>query len=262
MRNDHIPASPSTDTPLEATKRFNIVAHDVPKVDGEGLVLGRPAYTDDLVPPNALYVKLVRSPHAFARILSIDPSEALALPGVACVLTWKDCPRIPITRAGQGNPEPSPHDRFILDQYVRYVGDEVAVVAAETEALAEKAASLVKVEYEVLKPVLDFENAIDNPTVIHPEPEIHEMFPIGFEPKRNIAAAYHMEIGDVEKELAASPVSVETTVHTQAQQHVALEPHAAFSYIDLHGRLVIVTSTQNPWHTRRLLGLAFQMPLR
>jgi CO/xanthine dehydrogenase Mo-binding subunit len=262
MRNYHSPTPPTADAPLEATEKFKVVAHDVSKVDGEGLVLGRPAYTDDLAPENALYVKLVRSPHAFARILSIDPSAALALPGVACVLTWKDCPRVPITRAGQGNPEPSPHDRFILDEYVRYVGDEVAVVAAESEAIAEKAASLVKVDYEVLNPVLDFEEALDNPVVIHPEPGIHEMFPIGFEPKRNIAAAYHMEIGDVEQELAASPVRVETTVHTQAQQHVALEAHAAFSYIDLQGRLVIVTSTQNPWHTRRLLGLAFQMPLR
>ncbi len=261
MRDYHTPTPPPVDKPLEATEKFNVVAHDVSKVDGEGLVLGRPAYADDLAPQNALHVKLVRSPHAFARILSIDPSEALALPGVACVLTWKDCPRIPITRAGQGNPEPSPHDRFILDEYVRYVGDEVAVVAAESEAIAEKAAALVKVEYQVLKPVLDFEEALDNPVVIHPEPGIHEMFPIGFEPARNIAAAYRMEIGDVEKELAASPVRVETTIHTQAQQHVALEPHTAFSYIDLHGRLVIVTSTQNPWHTRRLLGLAFQMPL-
>jgi len=262
MQNNDYPNPLPNDAKLEATEKFNVVAHDLPKVDGEGLVLGRPAYTDDLVPPNALYVKLVRSPHAFARILSIDPTDALALPGVVCVLTWKDVPRIPITRAGQGNPEPSPHDRFILDEYVRYVGDEVAVVAAETEALAEKAAGLVKVEYQKLKPVLDFEHALDNPIVIHPEPGIHEMFPIGFEPKRNIAAAYHMEIGDVEQELAASPVKVETTVHTQAQQHVALEPHTAFSYIDLQGRLVIVTSTQNPWHTRRLLGLAFQMPLR
>jgi len=247
---------------LEATGKYHIVAHDVPKVDGEGLVLGRPAYTDDLAPANALYVRLVRSPYAFARILSIDTAEALALLGVACILTWKDCPRIPYTRAGQGNPEPSPHDRFILDEYVRYVGDEVAIVAAEDEATADRAVKLIKVEYQVLDPVLDFENALDNPRILHPEPEIHEMFPIGFEPKRNIAAAYHMEIGDVEKEIAQSPVKIETTVHTQAQQHVAMEPHVAFSYLDVHGRLVIYTSTQNPWHTRRLLGLALQKPLR
>ena len=260
MRDYTAPAPAAA--PLEATQKFNVVAHELPKIDGEALVLGRPAYTDDLVPAGALWVKLVRSPHAFARIVSIDPGAALALPGVACVLTWKDCPRVPITRAGQGNPEPSPHDRFILDEYVRYVGDEVAVVAAETEALAEKAASLVKVEYEVLKPVLDFETALDNPVVIHPEDGIFEMFPIGFEPKRNIAAAYHMEIGDVEKELAASPIRVETTVYTQAQQHVALEPHSAFSYLDLQGRPVLVTSTQNPRHPRRPLCPAFQMPLR
>ncbi|MDH7483092.1 MAG: aldehyde oxidase, partial [Spirochaetales bacterium] len=204
------------EAPLRNASTFNVVAHPHKKVDGEGLVLGRPAYTDDLVPSTALHVKLVRSPHAFARIKSIDATEALKLPGVACVLTWKDCPRIPITRAGQGNPEPSPHDRFILDEYVRYVGDEAAVVAAEDEATAEKAASLVKIEYEVLEPILDFEHAKDNPIVIHPEEGIHEMFPIGFEPKRNIAAAYHMEVGDVEQELAASPVRVDTVVYTQA----------------------------------------------
>ena len=262
MIDNNDPIKPMDSETLKATQKFNVVAHDIAKIDGEGLVLGRPAFADDLAPANALYVKLVRSPHAFARITSIDPSEALALPGVACVLTWKDCPRVPITRAGQGNPEPSPHDRFILDEYVRYVGDEVAVVAAEDEVTAEKAAMLVKVQYEVLQPILDFEKALDNPIIIHPEPEIHEMFPIGFEPKRNIAAAYNMEIGNVEQELANSPVYVETTVHTQAQQHVALESHTAFSYIDIHGRLVIVTSTQNPWHTRRLLALALQMPIR
>ncbi|MCX7775139.1 MAG: molybdopterin-dependent oxidoreductase [Spirochaetaceae bacterium] len=250
------------EAPMRNAPTFSVVAHPHKKVDGEGLMLGRPAYTDDLVPSNALHVKLVRSPHAFARIKSIDATEALKLPGVACVLTWKDCPRIPITRAGQGNPEPSPHDRFILDEYVRYVGDEAAVVAAEDEATAEKAASLLKIEYEVLEPILDFEHAKDNPIIIHPEEGIHEMFPIGFEPKRNIAAAYHMEVGDVEQELAASPVRVDTVVYTQAQNHVAMEPHAAFSYLDVQGRLTIVTSTQNPWHTRRLLGLALQMPLR
>jgi CO/xanthine dehydrogenase Mo-binding subunit len=242
-------------TSISSDKKFTVVRRSFPKMDAEGLVLGRPAYTDDLAPPDALVVKFVRSPHAFARIVSIDASKALALPGVACVLTWKDCPRTPYTRAGQGYPEPSPRDKFILDEVVRYVGDEVAVVAAADEATAVKAVSLVQVEYEVLKPVLDFEDAIDNPVVVHPENDIYENFPIGFEPKRNIAAAYHMEIGDVEKELAGCDVRTEAVWYTQAQCHVALEPHAAFSRLDIHGRLVIVTSTQNPWHTRRILGM-------
>lgn len=232
------------------------------KIEGQGLVAGRPAYSDDLAPRDALVVKILRSPHAHARIVSIDSSAAEELPGVACILSHRDVKRIPYTRAGQGHPEPSPHDKFIFDQYVRYVGDEVAAVAAIDESTALQALELIKVEYEVLDAVLDFEEAMDNPTVIHPEPEIHDMFPIGFEPKRNIAAAYDMEIGDVEKILAESEVTVKTSYYTQAQAHVALEPHTAYSYLDLHGRLNIVTSTQNPFHTRRLLGQALEMPLR
>jgi len=254
----HAPA----DTSISSDKIFSSVRKSSPKIDAEGLVLGRPAYTDDLAPSNALVVKLVRSPHAYARIVSIDASRALALPGVACVLTWKDCPRTPYTRAGQGFPEPSPRDKFILDEYVRYVGDEAAVVAAVDEETALKAVSLVDVKYEVLEPVLDFEKAIDNPSVIHPEPEIYENFPIGFEPKRNIAAAYRMEVGKVEEELARSEVRIEGAWSTQAQCHVALEPHAAFSYLDLQGRLNIVSSTQNPWHTRRIIGMTLGKSLK
>lgn len=232
------------------------------KIDGQGLVTGRQAYSDDFAPSDALVVKILRSPHAHARIVSIDTEEARKLPGVACVLTHNDVKRIPYTRAGQGHPEPSPHDKFIFDTYVRYVGDEVAAVAAADENTALRAMKLIKVEYEVLDAVLDFEEAADNPTVIHPEPEIHDMFPIGFEPKRNIAAAYNMEIGEVEKTIADCEVVVRSRYYTQAQAHVALEPHTAFSYIDLHGRLNVVTSTQNPFHTRRLLGQALEMPLR
>ncbi len=243
-------------------KKFSEVTRSRAKIDGQGLVLGRPAYTDDLAPRDALYVLIIRSPHAFARILSVDASRALALPGVACVLTHQDVKRIPYTRAGQGHPEPSPHDKFILDEYVRYVGDEVAVVAATDESVARRAAALVTVEYQVLEAVLDFEKAIDHPSVIHPEPEIHDMFPIGFEPKRNIAAAYNMEVGSVEKTLADCDVTVAATYYTQAQAHVALETHTAYTYLDLHGRLNVVTSTQNPFHTRRLMGQALALPLR
>ena len=243
-------------------EQFKEVARSRAKIDGKGLVVGRPAYTDDFAPRDALVVHIIRSPHAHAHILSIDTSAALKLPGVASVLTYKDVARIPYTRAGQGHPEPSPHDKFILDEFVRYVGDEVALVAAVDEVTARDAAALVKVEYEILPAVLDFENAIDNPVIIHPEPEIHDMFPIGFEPKRNIAAAYNMEIGDVEAILADSAVTVERTYFTQAQAHVALEPHTAYTYLDLHGRLNVVTSTQNPFHTRRLLGQALAIPLR
>ena len=238
------------------------VQKSIPKIDGQGLVLGRPAFTEDLAPQDALVVRLVRSPHAHARIRSIDTSAAEQVPGIACILTWKDVKRIAYTRAGQGHPEPSPHDKFILDEYVRYVGDEVAIVAGRDLACVNKAMGLIKVDYEILPAVLDFETAADNPAVIHPEPDIHEMFPIGFEPKRNIAAAYKMEVGPVAEVLANSDVVVEGTWYTQAQNHMAMEVHTAFTYLDLHGRLNVVSSTQNPFHTRRLLGQALALPLK
>lgn len=243
-------------------KQFTTVKHDRAKIDGKGLITGRPAYTDDLTPKDALVVKLVRSPHAFAKIKKIDAAKALELPGVEAVYTYKDVPRVPITRAGQGHPEPSPKDKFILDEYVRYPGDEVAVVAAIDEHTARRAVELIDVEYEVLSPLVDMEEAETSDTVVHPEPEAYTMFPMGFEPKKNIAATYDMNLGDVDEVLKGCEHVVERRFYTQAQAHAALEPHASFSYYDLHGRINIVTSTQNPFHTRRILGEVFEVPLR
>jgi putative selenate reductase molybdopterin-binding subunit len=243
-------------------REFSQVKRARAKIDGKGLVTGRPAYTDDLAPREALVLKLVRSPHAFARIKKIDVSKALALPGVECVLTHKDVPRVAITRAGQGHPEPSPKDKYILDEYVRYPGDEAAVVAAVDEATAEEAASLVEIDYEVREPLLDMEKAEGSGTVVHPEAGPYTMFPMGFEAQKNIAAAYKMHIGDVEEELAKCAHVVEGRFTTQAQAHAAMEPHAAFSYYDVQERLNVVSSTQNPFHTRRILGEVFGLPLR
>ncbi len=243
------------------------VKKSVPKKDAYGLIRGKPVYTDDIAPRDSLVVKVLRSPHAFARIKNIDASEALAMDGVELVLTYKDVPRKPITRAGQGYPEPSPYDKFILDEYVRYVGDEVAVVAAKDERTAEEALRKIKVEYEILEPVLDFEKAEGNPSVIHPEDDIFPQFDIGFDPKRNIAASYEMEIGDVDKiledcEKDPDCVVLKERFYTQAQAHVMLEPHASFAYIDMHGRLVIVSSTQTPFHVRRQVSMVLGIPIK
>ena len=237
------------------------VNKSIPKVDGMGLIKGRPVYTDDMIQPNSLVVKALRSPHAFAKITEINVEKANNLAGVELVLTYKDVPRTIVTRAGQGYPEPSPKDKFILDQYVRYVGDEVAIVAAETEEIALKAISLIDVEYEILKPVLDFEKAIGNESLIHPEKEAYTMFPMGFDPQKNIACTYHMSIGDVEKVLSESDVVLRKSYYTQAQAHVALEPHSSYAYIDMQERLNVVSSTQVPFHLRRILGEALNMDL-
>ena len=242
-------------------KKFKVVNNVTPSVDGKGIMMGRPVFTDDLAPDNALIVKILRSPHAFAHIKSIDVSEAEKYPGVACILTYQNVPHVPFTRAGQGYPEPSPHDKFVLDEYVRYVGDEVAVVAAETEEIALEAMKLIKVEYEVLDPVLNFEDAVDNKSVIHPEDKIHEMFPIGFEPKRNIAAAYEMEVGNVEEELSKCDVVVEETFYSQAQAHAMMEPHASNARLDEHNRLVVYSTTQTPFHMRRIISKTLGIPV-
>ena len=239
-------------------KVVNNITHSV---DGLGILKGRPAYTDDLADKNSLIVKVLRSPHAYARIVKIDSSVAEKLPGIEMVLTHKDFSRVPFTRAGQGYPEPSPHDKFVLDEYERYVGDEVLAVVGSDLRICEEALSLIKVEYEILEPVLDFEKAIDNKSIIHPEPEIHEMFPIGFEPKRNIAASYHMHIGDVEKSISECEYVIKETFFTQAQAHVMLEPHTVNARMDFQERLVIYNSTQTPYHMRRIISQGLGIPL-
>lgn len=233
----------------------------VPKIDGVGIVTGKPAYTDDLAPANALIIKVLRSPHAFARIKSIDIEHACKLSGVECVLTYKDFPRVAVTRAGQGYPEPSPHDKFVLDEYVRYIGDEVAVVAAASEKLAYEALKLIKVDYEVFEPVLDFEKAEGNSTVIHPEPEAHAMFNFGYDAAKNIVAAYDMSIGNVAEVLSNCDIVVKERYYTHAQSHVMLEPHSTVSYMDYQSRLVIISSTQTPFHVRRIVSNALEFPM-
>jgi len=240
---------------------MKIVNKKTPSIDGKGIMKGRPYFTDDLAEPNSLVVKVLRSPHAFARITKIDVTKAKELEGVELVLTHHDVPRRAFTRAGQGYPEPSPRDKFILDEYVRYVGDEVACVAAVNETIANKALKLIEVQYEILEPILDFEKALGNKVLVHPEEDIYEMFPIGFDPKNNVAASYEMEVGDVEKELAASDVVIDETFYTQAQAHVMLEPHSTNARLDYQERLVIYSSTQTPFHVRRILSQALDYPL-
>ena len=139
------------------------------KVDYKGILTGKPSYTGDFVPKDALVIKVLRSPHAQARIKSIDTSKAKLIPGVEAIFTHEDVPNTRFTLAGQTYPEPSAYDALILDPVVRYVGDEVALVVAKDEATALKAMPLIKVEYEVQKPVLDMHTAIDHETIVHPE---------------------------------------------------------------------------------------------
>ncbi len=232
----------------------------IPKVDGLSLVKGAPAYTSDLdTRDNALIVKLLRSPHASARILDIDISEAVAVPGVECVLTYKDVPQTAFTLAGQSYPEPSAYDRKILDEQLRYVGDEVAIVAAVDERTAVQAIRKIKVQYEVLEPVLDLDGAIDNRYKVH-EKQPYTNFDVGCDSSRNIAASHLTEQGDVEAELAKCVVVVEHLYRTQAQAHAMMETYRASTCIDVNGRLQVMTSTQIPFHVRRHLARMLEIP--
>jgi CO/xanthine dehydrogenase Mo-binding subunit len=239
---------------------MKIVGQGVPKIDGLAIATGKPLYTADLVPVGTLTVKLLRSPHAAARITAIDTAAAAALPGVACVLTHKDVPPVRFTLAGQTYPEPSPYDRLILDQLVRYIGDGVAIVAADDERTARQALGLIKVEYDVLTPVISPEEAIGHPSLVHPEADLHCNLAIGLDQGRNIAATHTVAVGDIDAALAASAVVVEDTFHTQAQAHAMMETYRAFSCLDHAGRLVVVSSTQIPFHVRRHLARALELP--
>ena len=239
---------------------MNIVGKGISKIDGIAIATGKPVYTDDLVMSNALVLKILRSPYAFARIKAIDISQAEKLEGVECILTYKDVPNIRFTSAGQSYPEPSPYDRLILNEIVRYVGDEVAIIAAVDEKTALKAMKLIKAEYEIFEPVLNFEEAEGHRTIVHPEDDLHCNFDIGMKKDKNIVSSQKVEIGDVEEELKKCPVVVEETCYTQAQAHAMMETYRAFSYLDHTGRLVVVSSTQIPFHVRRKLSRALQLP--
>ena len=181
------------------------------------------------------------------------------VPGVECILTYKDVPNNRFTLAGQSYPEPSPYDRLILDKTVRYVGDEVAIIAAIDEKTALKAMKMIKVKYNVLKPVIDMEEAIDNESIIHTE-DVHCNFDIGMERERNIVSKHLYEKGNVEEELSKCDVVVEDTYYTQAQSHGMMETYRAYNYLDHAGRLVVVSSTQIPFHVRRHLSRALDIP--
>ncbi len=230
----------------------------IAKIDGMDIALGKPVYTDDIC-TGALVVKILRSPHAYAKIRSIDVEKAKALSGVECVLTHEDVPKSKFTLAGQSYPEPSPYDRRILDEYVRYVGDEVAIVAAKDERTADRALGLIKVEYEVLEPVLDFETAEESSSKVHVD-EPYVSFDIGLRNHKNLAAGATMGYGDIEDELEKSDVVVEGTYYMQAQAHAMMETYRTWTHFDHMGRLNVVSSTQIPFHVRRILARALEIP--
>lgn len=237
------------------------VNKSIPKVDGMGLMLGRPAFTDDLADANALIVKVLRSPHAYAEIMAIDTSIVDKMEEIKCVITYEEVTDLLFSRAGQGYPEPSPYDHKILDKVVRYIGDAVAIVAGTSEVAVDQALCKLKVRYRLLEPVLDFEEALTAKSKVHDGDGSHSMFPIGHDPTKNLAAQYQMEVGDVEATFDKCDVLYQGRYYTQAQCHAMTEPHTATAFYDFQNRLNIISSTQTPFHIRRIIGKTLDIPL-
>lgn len=262
---------------------LDVIGKPSGKIDGNALVSGESMFVEDKVPANSYVLHVLRSPFAQAYVKKIDTTEAEKLDGVECVVTYKNCPDIYYMQAGQGNPEPSPHDRRLINQKVRHVGDRVAAIVAKNMDIAMKAAELIDVEYEALPAVFTVEEAMaDNAPLVHKgkveydvgapddldkynegfdprDGKIHYCFPLHGDPRHNIAAGAHGGIGDIEKGFAEADAIVDETYQTSQVQCTPLEPHVCYAHIE-GGRLVLNCSTQVPYHVRRIVATVCQIP--
>ncbi len=264
--------------------KLEVIGKPIDKIDGAALVSGEPVFVEDKVPANAWCLHVIRSPFASAYIKSIDTSEAEKLDGVAAVITAENCPDVYYMQAGQGNPEPSPHDRRLFNRKVRHVGDRVAGIVARNKEIADKAASLIKIEYEPTDAVFTVEEAMaEGAPLVHNGPvqynagapadldefnaragddregKVVYQFPLGSNIQKNIAASNKGHIGDMEKGFAEADAIVDCTYQTSQIQHTPLEPHVCYAHVE-NGRLVVNASTQVPYHLRRICSWVCGIP--
>ena len=241
-------------------KKYNAINQPVRKKDSMQLLLGKPVYVEDIAPKDALALKLLRSPHANAIVEEINVSVAKKVPGVVDIYTWEDVPKQRFAIAGQTYPEPSPYDRLILDRHVRFVGDVVAIIAAENEKAALKAMKLIKVKYKILEPVLDFHQAKDNEILVHPEEDWLAQVPVGGDAKRNLVASEISGDGDVDAVLADCDEVLEHAYHMRSFNQAMMETFRTYTELDRYGRLHVISSTQIVFHVRRILSQALGIP--
>lgn len=241
-------------------KKYNAINQPVRKKDSMQLLLGKPVYVEDIVPKDALAVKLLRSPHANAIVEEINVSVAKKVPGVVDIYTWEDVPKQRFAIAGQTYPEPSPYDRLILDRHVRFVGDVVAIIAAENEKAALKAMKLIKVKYKILEPVLDFHQAKDNEILVHPEEDWLAQVPVGGDARRNLVASEISGDGNVDAVLADCDEVLEHAYHMRSFNQAMMETFRTYTELDRYGRLHVISSTQIVFHVRRILSRALGIP--
>lgn len=241
-------------------KKYNAINQPVRKKDSMQLLLGKPVYVEDIVPKDALALKLLRSPHANAIVEEINVSVAKKVPGVVDIYTWEDVPKQRFAIAGQTYPEPSSYDRLILDRHVRFAGDVVAIIAAENEKAALKAMKLIKVKYKILEPVLDFHQAKDNEILVHPEEDWLAQVPVGGDAKRNLVASEISGDGDVDVVLADCDEVLEHAYHMRSFNQAMMETFRTYTELDRYGRLHVISSTQIVFHVRRILSRALGIP--
>lgn len=241
-------------------KKYNAINQPVRKKDSMQLLLGKPVYVEDIAPKDVLAVKLLRSPHANAIVEEINISVAKKVPGVVDIYTWEDVPKQRFAIAGQTYPEPSPYDRLILDRYVRFVGDVVAIIAAENEKAALKAMKLIKVNYKIREPVLDFHQAKDNEILVHPEEDWLAQVPVGGDARRNLVASEISGDGDVDAVLADCDEVLEHAYHMRSFNQAMMETFRTYTELDRYGRLHVISSTQIVFHVRRILSRALGIP--
>ena len=241
-------------------KKYNAINQPVRKKDSMQLLLGKPVYVEDIAPKDALTIKLLRSPHANAIVEEINVSVAKKVPGVVDIYTWEDVPKQRFAIAGQTYPEPSPYDRLILDRHVRFVGDVVAIIAAENEKAALKAMKLIKVKYKILEPVLDFHQAKDNEILVHPEEDWLAQVPVGGDARRNLVASEISGDGDVDAVLADCDDVLEHAYHMRSFNQAMMETFRTYTELDRYGRLHVISSTQIVFHVRRILSRALGIP--
>ncbi|HEY7415416.1 MAG TPA: molybdopterin cofactor-binding domain-containing protein, partial [Ktedonobacteraceae bacterium] len=236
---------------------LHAIGKPLPSIDGTKFVTGKPVFTADTQPQGMLYGRVLTSPHAHAVIRNIDISQARALSGVHAVLTYKDMARTPYMSILHAPATAAPRDRYVLDYLMRFAGDRVAVVAAETPELAEEAARLIEVDYDVLPAVLDSRQAAEQGApCIHPEAESQGIF----DKQHNIAARVRLERGDVERAFAKSDRVIEGEYTLPISQQIAIEKHIVLTYFDEDDNLVVRTNTQVPGHVQRTLAELLSVP--
>ncbi|WP_427923770.1 molybdopterin-dependent oxidoreductase [Streptomyces sp. cg40] len=242
----------------EAPGAGEAVGRNLPAPAGPQVVTGTARYTFDIDIPDLLHMKLLRSPHAHARITAIDITAALQVPGVHSVFTHHDAPERHFSTARHEHPTEDPDDTRVLDDTVRHVGQRVAAVVADSEAAAEEGCRRVDVTYEILPAVLDPEEAMrPGAPVVHDKDAATARIS---RPQDNVVGEAHGEIGSVETGFAEADAVYEGTYRTQRVQHASLETHGAVAWFDEDNRLTVRTSSQTPFLTRRALCALYDLP--